>query len=431
MSHDRPQAHDLPDKAASLLKLLESLSVFNAIPVEKKPKSHQFWSTQPVPQSETDFHTDAQAEDGPLKPVTDLHHEPTPLPDGFEFASFDCTNEQQLQELYVLLKGNYVEDYDSQFRFDYSKDFLLWALQPPVHFTTSTHNYWQMGIKDINGKLVAFISFVPCLINVKGKEVKVGDVNFLCIEKAYRSRRWAPLLIQEATRRSNLVGIEQGLYTAGIQLPHPLTTAQYYHRPLNNSKLVEAGFSCLPLGASKEQMDKHYLLPSSDSGLSPMTVDDIPQAFNLLSQYLSKFKLFPVMTLDEFTHWFSSKPGVVYSFVQKDKNNSVTGFVSFYDIPTSVLHEKSPHTTVNTAYLYYYAVPLGQEDAAIYPLLKSALVEARNLGFDVFNCVEIMDSTADLLKALKFGEGDGSLRYYLFNWKTTAFKPQDVAFVMH
>ena len=32
----------------------------------------------------------------------------------------------QLKELYQLLNGNYVEDDDNMFRFDYSPEFLQW-----------------------------------------------------------------------------------------------------------------------------------------------------------------------------------------------------------------------------------------------------------------------------------------------------------------
>lgn len=37
----------------------------------------------------------------------------------------------KLKEVYVLLNENYVEDDDNMFRFDYSSEFLRWALQPP------------------------------------------------------------------------------------------------------------------------------------------------------------------------------------------------------------------------------------------------------------------------------------------------------------
>lgn len=33
--------------------------------------------------------------------------------------------------MYKLLTKNYVEDDDNMFRFDYSIDFLRWALTPP------------------------------------------------------------------------------------------------------------------------------------------------------------------------------------------------------------------------------------------------------------------------------------------------------------
>ena len=33
--------------------------------------------------------------------------------------------------MYKLLNGNYVEDDDATFRFDYARPFLQWALMPP------------------------------------------------------------------------------------------------------------------------------------------------------------------------------------------------------------------------------------------------------------------------------------------------------------
>lgn len=40
-------------------------------------------------------------------------------------------------QVYQLLTHNYVEDDDAMFRFDYSKEFLKWALQPPVRLGAS------------------------------------------------------------------------------------------------------------------------------------------------------------------------------------------------------------------------------------------------------------------------------------------------------
>ena len=43
----------------------------------------------------------------------------------------------------------------------------------------------------------------------------------------------------------NLRGIWQAAYTAGVGLPKPVATCQYWHRSLNPKKLIDIGFSRL------------------------------------------------------------------------------------------------------------------------------------------------------------------------------------------
>ena len=52
------------------------------------------------------------------------------------------------------------------------------------------------------------------------------EINFLCVHKKLRGHRMAPVLIQEITRRVNLEGIFQATYTAGTDLPRPVTTCR-------------------------------------------------------------------------------------------------------------------------------------------------------------------------------------------------------------
>ncbi len=53
------------------------------------------------------------------------------------------------------------------------------------------------------------------------------EINFLCVHKKLRSKRVAPVLIREITRRVNLTGIFQAVYTAGVVLPKPVSTCRY------------------------------------------------------------------------------------------------------------------------------------------------------------------------------------------------------------
>ena len=57
-----------------------------------------------------------------------------------------------------------------------------------------------------------------------------------------RSKRLAPMLIKEITRRVNLLGVFQAVYTAGVVLPKPIAACRYYHRSLDPKKLIEIGF---------------------------------------------------------------------------------------------------------------------------------------------------------------------------------------------
>ena len=430
---------DKDKRATDLLNLLQSLTIPNENEHEHErehefefefehvfgsKKKHEFWSTQPVPQSKKDL-IEAE-EDGPidLKVSENLKYEPYQLPEGFHFSEFDIESENDLQELYVLLCENYVEDYDSLFRFEYSMEFLKWALKPP-----GWKKDWHVAIKsEKDKKLMAFICAVPCKFRIRTNSIDSVEVNFLCIEKSLRSKRLAPLLIKEVTRRVNLEGIFQALYTAGISLPEPVGSAQYYHRPLNFKKLLDCGFTYLPPGKSVEQMENYYKLPSKSAfSIRPLCEDDLPRVMVLLGDYLKKFKLAHQLDLEECRHWFLPREKVIYSYVIVE-NDEILDFFSFYSIPSSILNQPEiPHKTIEVAYLFYYSV---SAEIRLLPLIKTALQEAARLGFDVLNCLDLMENDGNLLNALKFGAGDGQLRFYLYNWKTKPFKSNEIGFIM-
>lgn len=85
-----------------------------------------------------------------------------------------------------------VIDHRQKRRFNYSKEFLKWALHPPGYTKE-----WHVAIRvKTTQKLVAFISAVPSLTRVREERVSLVDINFLCIHKKLRSKRLAPVLIK-------------------------------------------------------------------------------------------------------------------------------------------------------------------------------------------------------------------------------------------
>ena len=64
---------------------------------------------------------------------------------------------------------------------------------------------------------------------------------YICMYICNRSKRLAPVLIKEITRRVNLQNIWQAVYTAGVVIPKPVSRCRYWHRSLNPKKLYEVG----------------------------------------------------------------------------------------------------------------------------------------------------------------------------------------------
>lgn len=182
---------------------------------------------------------------------------------------------------------------------------------------------YHIGVRASQSKkLVAFISAVPVNVRVRNKTFKSSEVNFLCVHKKLRGKRLAPVLIKEITRISNLEGVWQGLFTAGIVLPKPISTCRYYHRSINWTKLHECGFSPLPAGSKPQYQVRKYALPDSTAtkGLREMQEKDIDDVLKLLSRYLKRFDMAPEFTAEEARHWFIPKTEngarqVIWSYV--------------------------------------------------------------------------------------------------------------------
>jgi len=249
-------------------------------------QKHAFWDTQPV------VHLTKEklpSKEGPIenKEVKEVRKEPLPLPEGFEWTEIKLDNDKEMEEVFELLKENYVEDTDSMFRFKYSIQFLRWALAPPGYYKD-----WIIGVRVIaNKKLVGFISGIPTTVCVNEQKNVMCEINFLCVHKKLRTKRLAPVLIKEVTRRVNLKNIWQAVYTAGKYIPTPFGEALYYHRSLNVKKLVQIGFCGIPPKSTLKRQEKINKLPDTVEipGFRKMVKKDAKLVAPLLNTYLKYF----------------------------------------------------------------------------------------------------------------------------------------------
>ncbi|KAI6132520.1 N-myristoyl transferase [Pisolithus croceorrhizus] len=383
------------------------------------------------------------SEDGyiePAKAIEDGRREPYPLPKDFEWSILDVDDSKQIKEVYDLLSLNYVEDDSAAFRFQYSAEFLEWTLKSPGYFKE-----WHVGVRvSSNKKLVAFISGVPTTLRVRGNVFRASEINFLCVHKKLRSKRLAPVLIKEVTRQVHLQGISRAIDTVGAVLPTPVSTCRYYHRPLNIPKLVNVEFTCVPRNMTLARMIREYKTDATPRlpGLREMEEKDIPRVADLFAQYMQRFNLAPIMTVDEIRHLFLGGRGdveqpcekyrrpkqVLWAHVVEDPGkHRVTDFFSFYSLPFTIINRPRPNL-LEAAYLFYYASDVAFKlrldesnklKTRLVHLIGDALIIANQANFDVFNAVTLMDNVTvlDDFEGL-FGAGDSLLNLYLYNWRT-------------
>ncbi|GIX63461.1 glycylpeptide N-tetradecanoyltransferase [Babesia caballi] len=215
-------------------------------------RDHTFWNTQPVCQVSEEVKSDVgllalalhrpaahrprrqpkrrrKGPSTPLRPARRLrvgrHRR---LRRGPEDPGAQPPPPSDSAQLYHLLNENYVEDSDSMFRFDYKAGFLRWAMTPPGY-----KKDWLIGVRvKASKRMVGFISGIPVKLSVCGTVMEVAEINFLCVHKQLRSKRLAPVLIREVTRRVNLCNIWQavGPSSSMVQPPPGLHRRRFHHQ---------------------------------------------------------------------------------------------------------------------------------------------------------------------------------------------------------
>jgi len=340
--------------------------------------------------------------------------------------------------VFLLLKDHYVENAGGEFRIYYSREFLLWDMDP-VHKQPE----WCLGVRQkADNALVGFLSGIPVQLQVYDEYGTCAEINFFCIhfdwrKVAHGGISLARLMITEMTRRVYNAGVRLALYTGGQELPNVITRCRYFHRKINCKKLVDCGFSYLPKGMTIDDLCKKYELPDEpELNLRPITPEDIPRCLELLNAHNAKYdlKFYRVFTEEELRHTLiADSPGIVYGYV-KETDGVITDFTSFYCVPSTILGEDPSNPTgpkmivgeIKNGYMYYTAVTTVSEE----DMLASLLVIMKKENFDVgtvLGCYGLKDKVTD--DKCKFGRGTGILKYYLYNWQGPTMEDTEMGFL--
>lgn len=417
--------NSLPEsKQQEIQRALHLFSLGTSLPKtlqQAQKHTYRFWETQPVPRlDDADVST---ATHGPIAMgEANVRKEPYSLPQGFSWDTLDLSSPAVLRELCTLLSENYMAEDDNTIRYDFSPEYLRWALQPP-----NWQAQWHCGVRvDANSKLVGFIAAVPADVRIYETEKRMVQVKFLCVHKKLRLKRMTPVLIRELTRRVNQRGLHQAVYTAGVVLPAPLSSCRYWNRPLNARKVTEVGYPGLTQTMNPQRAAKFNRLPevTKTPGLRPMTKDDVAGVHSLLQANLCKYNLSPIWSSSEVEHWLLPRENVIDTYVVEGDDGTLTDVVSFYGFSFRVLNHPV-HTGLRAAHLFHVASTATDH----VDLMEDTLVLAKSRGFDIFSALDVMDNKS-FLEKLKFSISDMSLHYYLYNWMCPTLSPDKVGLVL-
>jgi glycylpeptide N-tetradecanoyltransferase len=100
----------------------------------------------------------------------------------------------------------------------------------------------------------------------------------------------------------------------------------------------------------------------------------------------------------------------MFSHVVENEEGVITDFISYYSLPSTVLKSEK-YDKINACFSYYNVAT----SVDMTELMRNAVILAQADGFDVYNCLNIMDNQ-EVFEELKFGRGSGSLHYYFFNY---------------
>lgn len=351
--------------------------------------------------------------EGPIltdKIITKLEYN---LPSDYYWTSLDINNENDINQIYLLLKYNYVENDNVQL--NYSINFLKWLL----------HNkYIIFGIKHIKNPdiLLGLITGIPNNIIIKGINETFMNISLLCVHKSIRSQGFARLLLQELCNRSQINNIWYAIYTSGTNFPGIISTVKYWSRYLNIKKLIDLKFISSKL--SLDKMVKLYnITPTLLDGIfRQFEKKDIINVYYLFKEYFSRneFKISVNWTIELIEQYFLPKNNIIDSYVL-EKNNEIIGFGSYYYLNNIYYgHE------IKTVYSFYNII---KQNVNLTNFINQIIKKTYDNNIDIYVTSNIMNNES-FFKELKFKEDPKVFHYYLYNWNLFKCNPSDIAIIM-
>jgi glycylpeptide N-tetradecanoyltransferase len=321
------------------------------------------------------------------------------FPFEIKWRNIKIDNISQIHAIFSFLESNYIEDHTSTFRFNYIHEFINFVIKIP-----KSHSIFNIGMHFKRGKkLVGLITSIPKLIVFDNFMINSSEINFLCIEKKIRSTRLVSILIEEVTRKLNLTGTIQALFTTAISFLESFLVSRYYHYPINFLKLYQNNFLKTKMHFNKT--DRFYKKNKRFKQIGRTNIN----AYEIYRRNLPKLRVYSCFMGNDFFHWFKTVEGIFYVLFLSFKKKKKVKFTAVYSLPNkSIRKNKKMYIYCSYSYFSFMKINLKIVSKNIIKILES-------LGFDIFNILA-SENEKTKMNEIGYRKGTGLLFFHLFNW---------------
>jgi hypothetical protein len=319
-----------------------------------------------------------------------------------------------LNKLCKFINKNYIQDFDSIYKFVYTIDLLEYYISNSLVLS-----FYSKKTELDKSKMIGLIIGKKANLFVNKIKFDTIEVNFLILNPKVRNNNLAPLMISILTKESILnysIGIAHYTINNPIKAPH-YSLKYYYHRMINIPRLFESKF----ISSDITTIDKYKQLYNNfkdylpnqtvlyfgkSSNPSDELIDLIYQNINQYAK--NNYTIYEYRTREQIKQIFNSES--FHNFIMVESNDEknkyqVKNYICINEIKTVNINNKKFYSN-GYIHMGFYS------DSVDFVIEKiSQYIYLGNI-LDVITWSDFFNITNSNTLAIK---GTGFLKYYLYN----------------
>lgn len=349
--------------------------------------------------------------------VGTMEQQPLNVSNDYTFKILD--NEKDIQIITNFLIDNYHEGL-SKYVHSFDLSYVKWLIQQTTCIAlTRKRKSLMVGI--ICGKIND--------LQIHDKKMKVAEILFMCTHIKHRKKGISEILMSIMRQHYQDKGITCGIFGTSRMFGTSCVQLCYSIRPIDTIKLLKHGVVSVEIEDKKKEnikkikqeiisyYDMDKILDSRFIDIEPKYYE---QAYNILCEYLEKYMIHQIYTLDEFIKMYCNNECVKTLVVIEDEH--VCDVISYCLRPfKNTTKSGGEMPTLKASQLLMYTSNV----ITPYTMIKNVLIHAKSKDCDMM--VISNDTESDQLSTEIKGIKYANMNCYLINCNCPTILPIQIS----